>query len=219
MAHWHFKNVRMRRILLFLPLGLTVAALLWQMVFVFISFISTSAPQKPTASSRTMVNLLSANAPALGPIFRRGRFRCTDPEKYTYNRTKEQPLAENLFHFHFEKPNDLVSNNKLTTNRTIRKSSTLQNLNALKSTLSQRSPHEHVCRLYEHLDLPASHNTGPQYTYRYRHVRVLRAPDRQHLCNKDTQVFIAINSAVAYFDRRNAVCIRFRHQRKSVFFS
>ena len=120
----------------------------------------------------------------------------------------EQPLEENLLHFHFEEPNNNVSNN--TRNKTKPKSSTLRDLNALKSTVPQRSPHENLCRLYEHLDLPASDESGPQYTYRYRHVRVLRAPDQQHLCNKDTQVFIAINSAAVYFDRRYAVCIRFR---------
>ena len=75
----------------------------------------------------------------------------------------------------------------------------------LHSAVPQRSPHENVCGLYEHLDLPASNESGPQYTYRYRHVRVIRAPDEQHLCDKDTQVFAAINSGVFNFERRNAV--------------
>ena len=73
------------------------------------------------------------------------------------------------------------------------------------SALPQRSPHENVCGLYEHLDLPASNESGPQYTYRYRHVRIIRAPNEQHLCDKDTQVFAAINSGVFNFERRNAV--------------
>lgn len=67
------------------------------------------------------------------------------------------------------------------------------------------SPRDEVCRLYQHFDLPASNNSGPQFTYRYRHMRVIRAPDDQHLCDKETQVFAAINSGVFNFERRNAV--------------
>ena len=87
----------------------------------------------------------------------------------------------------------------------------------LHSALPQRSPHDNVCGLYKHLDLPASNESGPQYTYRYRHVRVIRAPDRQHLCDKDTQVFAAINSGVFNFERRKAVRLCFEPQSFSLF--
>ena len=94
-------------------------------------------------------------------------------------------------------------------NMTTRESTTPLGVSALHSAVPQHSPLESLCRLYEHLDLPASNESGPQYTYRYRHVRVIRAPDRQHLCDNDTQVFAAINSGVFYFDRRKAVSIQF----------
>lgn len=70
----------------------------------------------------------------------------------------------------------------------------------------RRSPSDSVCRLYEHLDLPASNESGPQYTYRYRDVRVIRTPDAKYLCDNNTRVFAAINSGLLYFDRRRAVC-------------
>ena len=147
---------------------------------------------------------LTANPSALRQILRSDRNRgAMRPNKLT---TRTQTTAENLIDF--DERNDAGSDNNMTT----REPTTRPGVCALHSAVPQHSPLESLCRLYEHLDLPASNESGPQYTYRC----VIRTPDRQHLCDNDTQVLAVINSGVFYFDRRKAVCIRFWHLFKTL---
>ena len=97
-------------------------------------------------------------------------------------------------------------NTNFTTNNTNNITLSKLNLPQSKSNLEHVLQQNLMCRYYTNIDLPASNKFDPQYTYRYRHVRVINVPNPKHLCNKDTQVLTAINSAAYYFDRRNAVC-------------
>ena len=67
------------------------------------------------------------------------------------------------------------------------------------------SEHESVCRIFKHLDLRASKESEPQFTYRYRYTRVIRAPDPWHFCDLDTRALIAIISEGVNFEQRKAV--------------
>ena len=69
------------------------------------------------------------------------------------------------------------------------------------------SEHENLCRLYKQFDLPPTIESGPQYTYRYKHARAIQAPKLTNLCDQYTQIFIAIMSNGLYFERRKSVCV------------
>ena len=102
-------------------------------------------------------------------------------------RVINKPFADNPIHIVVE-PYDEESNKNNTKSKSIMSLKGASHVDREPHLAAQQlSPLVHLCRLYEHLDLPASNESGPQYTYRYRHVRVIHAPDRRHLCDNDTQ--------------------------------
>ena len=112
----------------------------------------------------------------------------------------ELSTSTSKFQIKSDRNTNFTTNN--TNNITLSKLNLLQSKSNLEHVLQQNL----MCRYYTNIDLPASNKFDPQYTYRYRHVRVINVPNPKHLCNKDTQVLTAITSAAYYFDRRNAVC-------------
>ena len=210
----HFKNMRkdtihgVRNILILLSLSVTVATLFWHMLLVNstnavpppvrdFDLQSTSSGKASNLSSQSKMVQITTGLEASSAV------RDRNQRGKRSDKTRKQNRAENPTDGYFPYHNDDGSKNNKIKHESITPPSNV----SLQSALPQRSPHANLCRVYEHLDLPASNESGPQYTYRYRHVRVIRAPDPLHLCDNDTQVFAAINSGALYFDRRNAVCV------------
>lgn len=210
---------RLRQLLLALSLGLSVAVVLWQMVL-----MTRTDDELPRRRAGGIVQVDSriyfaepddeeSDAAAAADSAKRADAE-PEPDADAANREsamREKQRVDALLAAQGKPLNTLPRKRRkqqAARAARVRATTARPGVRVLHAALPQRPAHENVCSLYEHLDLPASNESGPQYTYRYRQVRVIRAPDAQHLCDKDTQVFAGINSGVFNFERRNAVRVR-----------
>lgn len=203
----------MRRIFLVISLALTVFMISWQIALLSSRPTSIEWPFGAINMERQSTNATAA-ASSTSSLLTTKSISSQKTTDSTSKRTQLSDLKSKLTGVLIKNSKSAahVESNiqKGTNGATGGKSTPRPDMVLHSSAVPQLSPHDDVCRLYGHLDLPASNASGPQYTYRYRPVGVIRAPQKQHLCNNETRVFAAINSAVFNFDNRKAVCKRFQ---------